>query len=82
MRKFTPDELAEYNGKDGKPVYVSLNGIVYDLTAAFLWQNGEHQGLHWAGHEMAEEIKLAPHGPEMLEPHLVVGEVEGGRSVR
>ena len=76
MKQFTADELSRYNGKAGKPIYVSLQGKVRDLTQAFLWQGGEHQGLHWAGHEMKDEIKEAPHGPEMLDPFPVVGELE------
>lgn len=75
MKKYTVSELRERNGKDGKPVYVSLEGKVHDLSKAFLWQGGEHQSLHRAGHEMTDEIKMAPHGPEMLDPYLVVGEL-------
>lgn len=75
MKKFTKDELSRYNGKDGKPIYLALNGKVCDLTKAFLWQGGKHQGLHVSGHEMAEEIKDAPHGPEMLDIYPVVGEL-------
>lgn len=76
LKKFTKDELSSYNGKDGRPVYLALNGKVHDLSNAFLWQGGEHQGLHVCGHEMADEIKEAPHGPEMLSPYPIVGELE------
>lgn len=30
---FTADELKEYNGKDGKPIYISLKGVVYDCSS-------------------------------------------------
>lgn len=29
---YSPDELTDYNGKDGKNAYVSIRGYVYDLT--------------------------------------------------
>ena len=30
---FTAEELAEYNGTNDKPIYLSVMGIVYDVTA-------------------------------------------------
>jgi predicted heme/steroid binding protein len=41
-RTFTLPELARYNGKNGQPAYVAVDGIVYDLSAIFI--NGQHQG--------------------------------------
>ena len=36
-RAFTLEELAKYNGKDGNPAYVAVNGIVYDVTNNAAW---------------------------------------------
>ncbi len=32
QREFTLEELAEYNGTGGRPAYVAVNGIVYDVS--------------------------------------------------
>lgn len=45
LREFTVEELAEYNGEDGKPVYVAVNGKVYDLSTAAPWAGGKHNSL-------------------------------------
>ena len=42
---FTLDELKQYNGKDGKPAYVAVDGIVYDVSASDKWKNGDHNGF-------------------------------------
>jgi len=42
VRKFTREELSRYNGKDGAPVFVAFEGIVYDLSTSFLWRGGRH----------------------------------------
>jgi len=72
-RLFTRDELAKYDGKEGRRAYVAYEGRVYDVTGSFLWQHGEHQVLHDAGQDLTQALSEAPHGPEMLERFPVVG---------
>ncbi|PVX26382.1 MAG: hypothetical protein CW691_01635 [Candidatus Bathyarchaeum sp.] len=67
LKEFTAEELEEYNGKDGKPAYVSYHGKIYDLSHSSLWIGGRHMGRHGAGKDMTEEVGLAPHGEEVLE---------------
>lgn len=43
-KSFTAEELASYNGKNGKPAYVAVNGIVYDVTNNPAWAAGTHFG--------------------------------------
>ncbi|MCT6807216.1 MAG: steroid-binding protein, partial [Bombilactobacillus sp.] len=31
MEKFTKESLAKYDGKNGNPAYVAINGDVYDV---------------------------------------------------
>jgi predicted heme/steroid binding protein len=73
MKEFTLEELAEYNGKEGK-MYVAYNGKVYDVSESYLWEDGNHQGLHDAGQDLSESMDdEAPHDPEVLEDYPVVG---------
>jgi predicted heme/steroid binding protein len=70
---FTLDELAKYNGQNGMPAYVAVDGVVYDVSNVSLWQGGSHQGLHQAGQDMTQEIKQSPHGKQVLAKLPVVG---------
>ena len=42
---FTVDELAKYNGKNGSKSYISVGGIVYDVTDVPKWNGGNHYGV-------------------------------------
>ncbi len=45
VRVFTIDELSQYNGAGGKPAYVAVNGIVYDVSSVIRWRGGRHFGM-------------------------------------
>jgi predicted heme/steroid binding protein len=72
-RKFTLEELEQFDGKDGRPAYVAYKGKVYDVTDDFLWVDGDHQGEHVAGKDLTEQMAQAPHGEESLERVKVIG---------
>jgi len=73
MKSFTREELAKYNGKNGMPNYIAHKGKVYDVTKSFLWEEGEHQGMHTAGADLSKDLEDAPHDPDVLERFPVVG---------
>jgi predicted heme/steroid binding protein len=73
MRRFTREELANYDGKDGAPAYVAFEGKVYDVSRSFLWQRGRHQVRHPAGIDYSGGLDEAPHGADLLERFPVVG---------
>ena len=76
MRTFTLEELSQYNGKDGQPAYVAVNGVVYDVTNVEAWKDGEHKMGLTAGNELTEEItNQSPHGLKVLEGLPIVGEL-------
>jgi len=72
-KKFTLEELKQYDGKDGRPAYIAYKGSVYDVTESYLWIDGDHQGQHVAGKDLTQEIALAPHGEETLKKVKQVG---------
>ena len=57
----SPEELASYDGKEGRPAYFAVEGRIYDATTSLLWKNGVHIGRHHAGTDLTEALKLAPH---------------------
>jgi predicted heme/steroid binding protein len=76
-RTFTLDELAEFDGKDGRPAYVAVDGVVYDVSASARWPEGRHFpcGLDsTAGRDLSDLIKQAPANMRsLLERMPVVG---------
>lgn len=75
MEKFTKESLAKYDGKNGHPAYVAINGDVYDVTGNAHWTNGEHHG-NLAGRDLTVEIGQAPHGTHVLGKLKKVGTYE------
>jgi predicted heme/steroid binding protein/uncharacterized membrane protein len=72
-KKFTLEELKQFDGLDGRPAYVVLGGQVFDVSASKLWHQGRHMGSHQAGRDMTQEITAAPHGPEKIYNFPIVG---------
>ncbi len=71
----TLDELAQYDGKDGNPAYIAVDGVIYDVTDVALWKNGAHNG-YTAGQDLTDEIKnISPHGVSKLKGLPVVGKL-------
>ncbi len=74
-RRFTIQELKEYDGKEGKPAYAVFKGKVYDISNSPLWKNGIHAVKHFAGVDLTENMLSAPHGEEILIKFHIVGEL-------
>ena len=71
---FTADELAQYNGMNGNPAYVAVDGIVYDMTQLGSWKNGKHQGLS-AGQDLTAALAESPHIKNILDKSPIVGKL-------
>lgn len=72
----TLTELADYDGRDGRPAYIAVNGTVYDVTSSPRWEHGLHPPDHQAGQELSEELAKAPHVRAVIERFPVVGTIE------
>ena len=73
VKEFDAAELRQYNGEDGRPIYVAYKGKVYDLTESKMWRKGMHMKRHQAGQDLSTDIQAAPHEPDLLERYPQVG---------
>jgi predicted heme/steroid binding protein/uncharacterized membrane protein len=73
MKEFSIEELAHYNGENGKPVYISHDGKVYDVSGSKMWKTGTHLKLHCSGQDLTTDIQAAPHAPDVLERFAQIG---------
>lgn len=64
-REFTLEELATYNGSNGKPAYVAINGVVHDMSKEIVWHGGTHFGLY-AGKDLSAEYKECHQGMQLI----------------
>ncbi|MEM7128885.1 MAG: cytochrome b5 domain-containing protein [Chloroflexota bacterium] len=68
-KTFTEQQLRNYIGERGYPMYVAYEGIVYDVTDCPKWRRGIHENLHWPGQDLTAEMADAPHdGNVFLHP--------------
>lgn len=78
LRVFTVEELAEFNGKDGKPAYVAVNGTVYDVSSLARWAGGTHFGM-MAGRDLSGPFQGCHQGiTDRLNKAAIVGTLEKG----
>jgi predicted heme/steroid binding protein/uncharacterized membrane protein len=73
MKEFDLETLTQFNGQDGKPVYIAHQGGVFDVTGSRLWKDGLHMKRHRSGQDLTTDIQAAPHGLEVLERYPQVG---------
>lgn len=77
-KTFTLEELAAFDGKNGKPAYVAIDSLVYDLSPVFI--NGSHFG-HKAGTDLTTAFKET-HFPSVLKKYFVVGRLVQDKLLR
>ena len=73
-KKFTSDDLKQFDGLNGHPLYIVFKGKVYDFSSSKLWPQGKHMGMHRRSDDLAEAIKKAPHGEDNVYRYPLVGE--------
>lgn len=72
QKEFTLEELAQSDGKNGKPAYIAVGGIVYDVSNEPTWAEGAHFGLI-AGKDLTEEFQSCHGTSKILDKFPKVG---------
>ncbi|GEM_PF-168307 len=73
--QLTLEELAQYDGTNGNPAYIAVDGWIYDVTDDPNWVGGSHNGF-LAGQDLTEQINAAsPHGTAVLDGVPIIGEL-------
>ena len=69
---YTRSQLALCNGQDREDIWVAYQGLIYDVKLSKLWRKGQHYE-HWAGQDLTEELKDAPHNANVFDKFEVIG---------
>jgi predicted heme/steroid binding protein len=72
IKLITRAKLALRNGQDKPEIWIAHKGQVYDVTHSRLWRLGKHYE-HWAGQDLTDELKEAPHTEEVFSRMKVIG---------
>ena len=77
LPEYSKSYLALRNRRDKPEIWVAFEGLIYDVTESRLWKNGKHYE-HWAGQDLTDELKDAPHSKQVFEKFEVVGLLVSG----
>lgn len=73
--EITITQLSLRNGQDKPEIWIAYNGMVYDVSKSRLWKAGKHYE-HWAGQDLTDELKDAPHTQEVLQKFQIIGRLK------
>lgn len=74
MTLYTRQQLALRNGQEKDDIWVAFKGVIYNVTNSKLWRDGKHYE-HWAGQDLTDELKDAPHDSKVFEKLQVIGKL-------
>ena len=74
LPKYTIQQLALRNGQDKPEIWIAFQGKIYDVSSSRLWFNGKHYE-HWAGQDLTDELKDAPHNEGVFSKFKIIGEI-------
>jgi predicted heme/steroid binding protein len=72
LQLYTRSQLALRNGQDREEIWVAFHNLIYDVSRSKLWRSGKHYE-HWAGQDLTDELKDAPHTDRVFDKFKVVG---------
>jgi predicted heme/steroid binding protein len=76
-KSYTLSELSRFDGKNGNPAYVAVNGVVYDVTNNAAWAAASHFGLS-AGRDLTGAHASCHAAQDVLSKLKVVGRLNDG----
>jgi predicted heme/steroid binding protein len=59
-------ELKRSSGERGTRKLIVHAGVVFDVTDCPKWRAELHEGLHFPGQDLTDELEEAPHNEEVL----------------
>ena len=72
IKEYTRAQLALRNGNDREEIWCAYRGYIYELNKSRLWRRGQHYE-HWAGQDLTDEMRDAPHTETVFDKFTVVG---------
>ncbi len=81
MKELTISQLALRNGQDREEIWIAFKDKVYDVTESRLWKNGKHYE-HWAGQDLTEELKDAPHTEKVFDRMTQIGVIVNPAAIK
>lgn len=78
---YDPATLSAFDGREGRPARVAVQGVVYDVSALPRWRGGTHV-KHAAGGDLTGNLARAPHDATLLEQAQRVGTYDVSRRPR
>jgi len=76
LPSYTKSQLTRCNGQDSDKIWIAFKGDIYDVTPSRHWKAGIHYE-HWAGQDLTDELKDAPHAEEVFKRYPKIGVLEG-----
>jgi predicted heme/steroid binding protein/uncharacterized membrane protein len=64
--RLTLEDLQHFDGKENRPAYFAYRDKVYDVGSSKFWKGGNHFKKHFAGTDLTDLLKTAPHGEEKI----------------
>lgn len=75
LPEYTKHQLALRNGQDRDEIWIAYEGNIYDVKKSRLWRDGNHYE-HWAGQDLTEELKDAPHADYVFDKFRIIGKLK------
>ena len=72
LPEYSKSQIDLRNGQDKPQVWIAYKGYIYEVSDSRLWKNGMHYE-HWAGQDLTEELKDAPHSDSVFSRFPVIG---------
>lgn len=72
---FTKEELSKYDGSNGMPAYVAVDGVIYDVSLVASFGGGTHFGIV-AGNDLTKEFYDCHKSKGVLESLPVIGNLK------